>query len=172
MVFKKVFGAFKSMGDTGADIFGRVKVGIQKYSPHVLGGIKKYGPDVLEAVTGLGSVIPNPFMSEFAAANTVARAFRSKLNNVTNEEVRDKLLSVLTPDTTTAPSPAIKRNPVIGINADGSLIREGGRTVIVNHMSEALPAVMKHIRNTIRTREAEAKAFRRGTPYKKKKPKM
>ena len=55
-----------------------------------MGRIKKYGPDVLELVTGLGSVIPNPFMNEFAAANTAARAFRSKLNNVPNEEVRDK----------------------------------------------------------------------------------
>ena len=170
MVFKKVFGAFKSMGDTGADMFGRVKVGIQKYSPYVWEGMKKYGPDILEMATGLGSMIPDPTIAgPSAAAGAAIRAFRNKLSSVPNEAVRDKLLSAVTPDSGAVPSPAINRHPVIGVNADGSLIRAGGGTGIVNHMSEALPAVMKHIRNTIKTREAEAKAFRRGTPHKKQK---
>ena len=93
MVYQKVFGALKSMNNSASDVFGRIKVGVQKYAP-----------DVLEHGTALASMIPGAHQPFAAAANLGIRALRGKIEEVPNKEVAQKLSS------------AVKENtPVIGI---------------------------------------------------------
>jgi len=170
MAYEKIAGAFKTMGNTISDGFGKLKV-----------GAFKYGPDILEGATALGAAIPGPWQAPSAAAHLGIKAVRNSLAGVPNEAAKEKLDSVLTDSSKNeyAPSPGA----VIGKSADGSLIRQGisapkignGFAKIANtyastlkaRQTHALPAAVNHLNQTIKTREAEAKAFRKGKSFKK-----
>jgi len=148
MVYQKVFGALKSMNNNASDVFGRIKVGVQKYAP-----------DILEHGTAIASMIPGAHQPFAAAANMGIRALRGKINEVPNKEAAEKLSSAVNDN-----------NPVIGVDGGGNVLykgdREGGNKIMPN-FAETLPVAVKHFQNTIRTREAEAKAFRKGNIFKK-----
>ena len=149
MVFRKIAGAFKTMGGKLADTAGRIKV-----------GAFKYGPDILEYGSLGASLVPGPHQPIAAAVYGGVKGARSALEGVPNEEVKQKLMSELDIPSKTQ-STSISEKPIIGVSSDGTPVRDTPNND-VRGFSSYIPQAMTTFRQIMNTREKEARGFRKG----------